>query len=42
MNTEMKIASVELEDEMFNEMFLTGVGFEKSSDIKPNMNFYNE
>ena len=30
--------SVELE----NEMFLTGFGYERTSDIKPNMNFYNE
>jgi hypothetical protein len=41
MTTEMIIVNIE-EDEMFNEMFLTGVGFENTSDIKPNMNFYNE
>ena len=34
----MKI-STELEDEMFNEMFLTGIGFDHSTNLQPNYEF---
>ena len=33
--------SAEIENEMFNEMFLTGFGIDHSFVIEPNFDFYN-
>lgn len=40
MNTEKSFLIPE--KEIFNEMFLTGFGFNYSNDIQPNTNFDNE
>ena len=39
MTDNMTCLTVDSEDEMFNESFLTGVGFVHSIDIQPNVDF---